>query len=251
MRINTPYGEIESNDGMDLSIPIGNNSKKVKAWYVDEPIIEPVTSDSFIGSVEKGAPVNFRNVFFNPHGHGTHTETVGHISKKIYSINEVAIPLFMKAILLTVEPKAIKSSSGEIDHLVEWSSFEPIQKELESAEAIILRVHMNAPKINVDFSSTNPPYLDKEIAVKLREIGIKHLLIDLPSVDKEMGEGVLAFHHAFWDFPNQVDLSRTITELIHVPEEIEDGTYLLNLSVAPFENDASPSRPVIYKIWDK
>jgi hypothetical protein len=33
-----------------------------------------------------------------------------------------------------------------------------------------------------------------------------------------------------------------------VPEEIEDGSYLLEMQMASFENDASPSRPVLYKI---
>jgi hypothetical protein len=31
-----------------------------------------------------------------------------------------------------------------------------------------------------------------------------------------------------------------------VPNEIIDGFYFLNLMIAPFENDASPSKPVIY-----
>jgi hypothetical protein len=30
---------------------------------------------------------------------------------------------------------------------------------------------------------------------------------------------------------------------------VDDGTYLLNLQIAPFENDASPSKPVIYKVF--
>ena len=77
--------------------------------------------------------------------------------------------------------------------------------------------------------------------------GIKHLLIDQPSVDKERDGGKLLSHKAFWDYPQSIDKERTITELIGVPDEIEDGLFLLNLSIANIENDASPSRPVIYK----
>ena len=40
----------------------------------------------------------------------------------------------------------------------------------------------------------------------------------------------------------------TITEFIFVDNSIKDGLYILNLQVAPIENDASPSRPVLYKI---
>ena len=77
-------------------------------------------------------------------------------------------------------------------------------------------------------------------------MGVKHLLIDLPSVDRESDGGVLAFHHAFWEVPNNPNHERTITEMVYVPTEIKDGNYLLNLQMAPFENDASPSRPVLY-----
>jgi len=34
---------------------------------------------------------------------------------------------------------------------------------------------------------------------------------------------------------------------VYVPNSIEDGIYLLNLQIASFENDASPSKPVLYK----
>ena len=40
----------------------------------------------------------------------------------------------------------------------------------------------------------------------------------------------------------------TITEMIYVNEEIHDGSYLLNLQFASFENDASPSKPVLYSL---
>jgi hypothetical protein len=40
----------------------------------------------------------------------------------------------------------------------------------------------------------------------------------------------------------------TITELIFVPNTAMDGLYLLNLQVAAFENDAAPSRPVIFAL---
>ena len=75
-----------------------------------------------------------------------------------------------------------------------------------------------------------------------------HLLIDMPSIDKENDEGKLEAHHAFWNYPNNAQLHKTITEFIYVPNEVYDGTYILNLQIAPFENDASPSKPVLYKV---
>ena len=67
--------------------------------------------------------------------------------------------------------------------------------------------------------------------------------------DKEADGGVLASHHAFWSHPENTRLDCSITELIFVPDEVKDGSYLLNLSFAPLDNDASPSRPTLYKIF--
>jgi len=50
--------------------------------------------------------------------------------------------------------------------------------------------------------------------------------------------------------PENPDYTRTITELIYVPNSVTDGEYLLELQVAAFENDASPSRPVLYNIYN-
>ena len=73
-------------------------------------------------------------------------------------------------------------------------------------------------------------------------------MLDVPSVDREDDGGKLLAHHAFWRYPQQVRKDCTITELIFVPDNIADGTYLLNIQIAIFENDASPSKPVIYKL---
>src|SRR5699024_871609 len=102
-------------------------------------------------------------------------------------------------------------------------------------------------KLSKNHSHTNWPYLSQEAAIYLRDCGIDHLLIDLPSVDKEKDQGKLMAHKAFWDYPNAPRYHATITELIYVPDDVKDGEYLLNLQVAPFHNDASPSRPVLLK----
>ena len=70
----------------------------------------------------------------------------------------------------------------------------------------------------------------------------------MPSVDKEKDEGKLLAHNAFWNTSGKLRLDATITELIYVPNKVKDGTYFLNLMVAPFENDASPSKPTLYEI---
>jgi hypothetical protein len=121
--------------------------------------------------------------------------------------------------------------------------------KVDEVEAIIIRTLPNyIEKRSKKYSHTNWPYLEETAARYIRECGIKHLLIDLPSVDKENDEGKLLAHKAFWDYPKNTRFDTTITELIYVASKIEDGIYILNLQIASFENDASPSKPVLYKI---
>ena len=90
--------------------------------------------------------------------------------------------------------------------------------------------------------------MEEAAAIYLREIGVEHLLIDLPSVDREVDEGKLLSHNAFWNTSGEIRFQATITELIFVADAIEDGQYLLHLQIAPFHNDATPSKPVLYKL---
>jgi len=229
---------------IDISMSLDADKNRTKAWYVDSIKIEPVKMGDWIGDVNQGAGVNFRNITFNPHGNGTHTECVGHISKENYSINQSLKKFMFLAELITVLPE-------ELDNGDKVITKKNLQLTLENrkSEAIIIRTLSNSPvKLVTDYSNTNPPYMSTEAIQYILELGYEHLLIDLPSIDKEVDGGVLASHHVFWNYPENTQSQRTITELIYVPNDIYDGSYLLNLQIASFENDASPSKPVLYKI---
>jgi arylformamidase len=236
------FSKYDLNKPLDISIPLSASPNNVSAWYVNPPEIKAVENGSWIGDVNRGGSVNFRNIFFNPHGHGTHTECVGHISKEDYSINQLLKIFFFKALVVTVNTREING-----DHIIladELTAF-----NLDEFEAIVIRTIPNTElKLHKHYSHTNPPYLDEKAALLIREKGIKHLLIDLPSVDREEDGGKLLAHRAFWNYPENVRFECTITEFIYVPDHIKDGEYLLNLQVAPFENDASPSKPVLYPL---
>lgn len=247
--------QIDLSKPIDISIPITNTDKNPIAWYIEKPEIEPVRFGDWIGKVSEGSSTNFNNIFFNPHGHGTHTECLGHITREFYSINQCLKQFFFTAELISVEPENI---DGDL-----VITKEQIQQALQSVQklhcnvstALIIRTLPNFDeKKHKNYSQTNPPYLSEEAAIFIREIGIQHLLIDLPSVDREEDEGKLLAHKAFWNVKNvdilndDARLDCTITEMIFVPNEIQDGSYLLNLQIASFENDASPSKPVLYEI---
>ncbi len=236
---------IDLSKPLDISIPLRGEPSNVNAWYVSHPKIEPHTTDGFVGKVTEGASTNFNDIYFNPHAHGTHTECVGHITEDFYSINKHLKKYFFKAEVITIAPEKYQDD------------FVISRKQLQYAlgnkkrEALIIRTLPNVDdKLERQYSNTNPPYLLEQAAEFLVQKGIEHLLIDLPSVDKEKDGGALLAHHAFWNTQGKIRKQATITEFIYVANSIKDGTYFLNLQVAPFENDASPSRPVLYKIED-
>ena len=233
--------EIDFSEPIDISIPLREGEKNVNAWYAPPVKMESVVMGDWEGSVAQGSSVNFRNIFFNPHANGTHTECVGHISKEVFSVNKGLLEFHFFAKLVTISPQQI----GD-DFVITRSQIENVISN-ENCKAIIIRTLPNEPgKINHQYSNTNPPYIEKEAITYLNSIGIEHVLIDLPSVDKEKDEGKLEAHKEFWNFNGELEHHKTITEMIYVPNEIIDGFYFLNLMIAPFENDASPSKPVIY-----
>jgi len=231
---------------MDISIPLQNGASNPAAWYIGPPQFDPVVLDDWTGSVEQGGSVNFFNIKFNPHAHGTHTECLGHISPEQHSINEHFQGFFSLARLITVEPIELGP-----DHIITAHELERVLADFKGKSVVIRTKPNTEEKKCRDYNNTNWPYLNEEAAIYLRQRGVEHLLIDLPSVDQEEDGGALAAHRAFWHYPEQPRLSATITELIYVPNHITDGDYLLNLQVAPFHNDAAPSRPVLYAITEQ
>lgn len=242
--------KVDLSKPIDISIPLTNTDANPIAWYIEKPVIEPVQFGEWIGQVSSGmSSTNFNNIYFNPHGHGTHTECLGHITRDFYSINQALKQFFFRTELVSVTVE----KRGE-DLVITKNA---IEKALngKTVEAIVIRTLPNElSKKSRKYSHTNPPYLEEAAALFIRESGIQHLLIDLPSVDKEKDEGKLLAHKAFW---NVIDVNHlnedarvnaTITEMIFVADSIRDGSYLLNLQIASFENDASPSKPVLYEI---
>lgn len=242
---------IDLNSPLDISMPLSNKVNNPSAWYVSPPLIEPVKENGFIGSVKEGCPVNFRNIFFNPHAHGTHTECVGHITNEVYSINKLLTTFHHIALVVSITPETVTKNTGTREIGDKIITLEQIKAALGNTKpkAIVIRTLPNhEEKLTHQYSNTNPAYLCHEAAKFITDSGIEHLLIDLPSVDKEKDNGELLAHKAFWKYPTDTQFHKTITELIYVSNSIVDGKYILNLQIAPFENDATPSKPVLYKI---
>lgn len=240
-QMNGAKGLVDISQPMDISVAISDRGPR--AWYVNPPVIEPVRENGFVGSVAEGGAVNFRNISFNPHGHGTHTECLGHISPQVESINQNVNDFFHWCVLLSVKPE-----KEGVDEVITSAMLKKVEIP-PFVNALVIRTLPNSKeKTEKVYSSTNPPYLKTDAVEWMVEQGIEHLLLDVPSVDREEDGGALAGHRAFWRYPENPRKSCTITEFIYAPDSVKDGLYLLNLQIAAFENDAAPSRPVLYAV---
>ncbi len=243
IQLNTRKYQIDLTKPLDISIPMKASKTNVNAWYIGEPKIAPAVIDDWTASVKEGASINFNNIQFNPHSHVTHTECVGHITEKVHSVNKHLKQFFFLAEVITVAPE-----KQEDDFVISKKQLQFLLGN-KKRDALVIRTMPNLTEKRArQYSNTNWPYFTKEAIELIVKKGIKHLLIDLPSVDKEKDNGELLGHKTFWKLNGVVRYDATITEFIYVSNKIEDGTYFVNIQMAPFENDAAPSRPVLYKI---
>lgn len=229
---------------LDLALPLRDGLANPNCFWAPPVAFSPVVAGDFVGSTALGGPVNFFNVHLNPHGNGTHTECVGHIARERYVLHACLRKHHFWAKVVSLYPRPAENG----DRVLHRDQLEEVLAPGE-AEALVLRTLPNDDlKKQRNYSGTNPPYLHADAAAYLADCGVEHLLLDLPSVDREEDGGALAAHHAFWRYPHAVREHGTITELIYVPDAVRDGFYLLNLQTTMLELDASPSRPVLYPV---
>lgn len=234
----------------DASIGLSNTKENPRAWYVDFPIIEPVREGGFVGSVEEGYSVNFRNISFNPHGHGTHIECLGHVTRKVFSVNQLFKDYFLKAQLITIQPETFYNEEFQVQDTIIRAN--QIAKLLhQETECLMIRTLPNpVEKRHRNYSNTNFTYLEQECVKILDQFKVKHFIIDLPSVDREVDNGKLSFHKSFWKVDSSTpDYGRTITEFAYFEDSVQDGEYLLNMQTAPIDNDATLCRPLLFPIF--
>lgn len=229
---------------IDISIPLQVGMDSPNCFYAPFLEITPFVAGDFVGSTEAGSPVNFMNVKLNPHGNGTHTECVGHISKEKYTINQCLQQFIFEAELISVFPEKMENG----DRVIGKHQLEQILDQRLPKALIIRTLPNDSSKMRRQYSGSNPPFFSPAAIQLLVGRGLEHLLVDLPSIDKEADGGVLAAHKAFWKYPHNTRVNCTITELIFIKNSIPDGKYLLNIQITALEMDASPSKPILYQV---
>lgn len=253
--------DLDGSQPLDISIPLKFNGEQPNAYGVEPARSEPCVSGELVGDTRLGGSCNFEQYTFIPHCNGTHTECVGHVTNKRISVQSCLRDVFMTATLITVEP-VYASETDETysiaidpgDRLITRNKLD--EAGMRSSQALIIRTLPNDDRKRTRrYLDPVPPYFTTEAMELIAESGYAHLLVDLPSIDRLFDDGNLSNHRTFWNVePKSFEtnantrLRSTISELIYVPNDITDGGYLLNLQIAPFATDATPSRPLLFRV---
>jgi kynurenine formamidase len=243
----------------DCSIPLRFGGPQPNAFHLPRAEAVVARGGDFVGDTRQGGSCNCETVQINPHGNGTHTECIGHLTNDRIDVRSVVRDALFPAVLLSVELS--KTENGvvvtaaalqrAIDRVREQTDFDVWP---ERFTGMIVRTLPNASTKNErTWSGSEPPFMEADAVRFVAECGVRHLLVDIPSLDRE-DDDMLRAHRTFWGLPAEGHESshgyadRTITEMIFVDDELSDGFYLVNLQIPPFVLDAAPSRPMIIPV---
>lgn len=255
----------ETSKPLRISIPLDFHGEQPNAFGVPKASAEAVRGGGLIGDTRLGGSCNFEQLTFIPHCNSTHTECVGHISDERISIHTIISQSLFPATLISIPPenaaKTVESylpDKGEPDKLI---THKVLSSVLENAvpgflDALIIRTLPNdESKLMRNYMISPHPFFSIEAMEYIARLNVQHLLVDVPSLDRTNDQGKLTAHRIFWHVDPETHnisasgcSSRTVTEMIFVPSGIADGLYVLDLQIANFIADASPSSPTIYKV---
>jgi len=258
-------------EGHDLSIPLDFGGDQPRFFGAPAAAAHPLAAGSFTGEVGTGSSCNCSTITLTPHCNGTHTESLGHLTRNGVSVRDAAGEPWCPARLVSVRPSPAATSAERAQPSARTTDLLITRMALQSAldaqtgipawsdhPALIVRSlrddagpHNRSTMYRNYDSCATVPYFSSDAMHWIVEQGVRHLVVDLPSVDRG-DSSLLTAHRLFWGLPTGVTDAAvatrpqaTITELAWIDERIADGAYLLNLQVAPFVSDAAPSRPVL------
>jgi kynurenine formamidase len=236
--------------GVDVSIPLDFHGAQPGAFQLPSASARAVEVGNFIGDMRRGGTCNCELLTFTPHGNGTHTECAGHVVPDRVPLGPIVPPPLLAATLVTIEPALTDGERVLTPGLVELS-LDAMHEGF--GEALVVRTLPNdAGKRRQSWSTTNPPYFSPAAARLLRKRGFEHLLVDLPSLDREDDGGRLAAHREFFGLPDLAPGAAmprfTVTEMLYVDDAVPDGRYALSLQFPSFVMDAAPSRVLLYPV---
>lgn len=250
-------------DGRRISIPMIFNGDQPNTYDVPRAESHPYETGNFIGDTRQGGSCNFEEIKLIPHCNGTHTECVGHISLERISLHDILKDTLIPSTLVTVQPEHALETADTYDPLKSEEDMlitakcisDSMSGKSDFLQGLIIRSIPNEfSKTSRHYMNNPPPFFSIEAIELINSFGVEHLLVDFPSLDRTLDEGKLTAHHIFWNVErgsndvNPFECSmKTVTEMIFVPNDIQDGNYLTNIQIPDFVAEAVPSRVFLYE----
>jgi len=238
---------IDESQALDLSMKNKFNNMNPTFFHSEQPRLEIVESDHFIGDIGQGGSCNVNIATVNIHCTGTHTECVGHIRDVKEKIVDFCPKGFIPSRLITVEPKNILKTNDSYhapvvsDLVISRDLIE--EKVKDEIDSLIIRTLPNSNyKLSQNYDKYPAPFFTSEAIQYINELSIHHLLVDVPSIDKADDNGLLGNHHSFFK------KGKTISELLYIDNSIEDSFGFLQIQIPNWNLDVAPSRPIFYSI---
>jgi kynurenine formamidase len=254
---------VDLRDPHDISTRLEFDGEQPNAFGIDHATARPFRAGDWVGDTRQGGSVNCFVVTMCPHGNGTHTECVGHIVDERIGVADILEDTLIPAWVATVPLEPFGGTDDDYDAPNDAEdrviTADALEEALEGCpdfvRALVIRTTPNPPeKRHETFSGHDPPYLTHDAMELVRRSNMKHLLVDIPSVDREEDDGRLLNHRIFWDVaPGATDFEnvpspRTITEMVYVPDEVADGLWAVTIQIPDWVLDAAPSRVRLFPV---
>lgn len=251
-------------EGKSIAIGLDFYGTQPNHFEVPKATSKALVAGRFCGDTRKGGTCNVETITLTPHCNGTHTETVGHIVNQkppaFGSISDFFFPCNLISVSASPAGRCEETYIPELeagDEIITRKTLEAVLQGKPSVPGLIIRTLPNykTKRVRKYDESNQPPFFSCQAIHYLVELGIRHLLVDLPSLDRLYDDGMMSNHRLYWsieagskDLSSQTDIGRTVTEMIFVEDELKDGLYAVNLQIPPMLSDAVPSNPVLFPL---
>jgi kynurenine formamidase len=243
--------QIDLTSTVCLAIPYDYRGSQPNFYDASLGKAVPFQQHNFIGEVKNNKGCNVMIINQNIHCTGTHTECAGHILEKDIYINDVLSPGFVHSELISVTPTNWSETEESYHGNVNDNDMVITKKDLEeklphSREGLAIRTLPNTKeKLTQKYKASNTAFFTTNAITFLNDLGVKHLVVDLPSIDRTNDNGMLGNHHRYFEV--KPPFKKTITEFAFIPDSLDDGSYFMVIEIPAMQLDAAPSRPFLFK----
>ncbi|MBS0396098.1 MAG: cyclase family protein, partial [Proteobacteria bacterium] len=188
-------------DPLSLAMPVDFDGVQPNHFGAPRAHAQPLEAVDFVGDVRAGGTVNCERLSLTPHCNGTHTECVGHLTSDRIAVHEVLRGGLAVTRLVSVRPVAAGDCGEQADPEADAGEAVITAAALARAlatlpgesEALVVRTLPNdAGKLGRRYTGAAPaPYFTAEAAALVVESGVRHLVVDLPSLDRAQDRGRL------------------------------------------------------------